>query len=1261
MRHLFLTSVTLIVLNNVAAQNFGIWKPVSSFGGGGRAEAVAFSISNKGYVGTGRDQTGSYNDFWEFDPVTNTWSQKASFGGTARFGAVGFAIGNKGYIGTGDDGGSGFKNDFWEYNPATNTWSQKATVPGGGRIGSVGFSIDSMGYIALGSSYPSVYLNSVYKYNPATNTWTQRSNFSGSARSNAMCATSSSLAYVGLGYDGSRKNDFWEYNPTSDNWSQKTNFGGGIRDGCSAFCINGLCYVGLGYDGNNQLDDFWVFDPSQNMWTPKFTFIARTGREEVVSFVVNNKAYFGTGYGRINGGYYDDFFEYEPQAVNPWDQRANVPGSNRTGAFGFSINTKGYIGGGFSQSDFWEFDPVNNTWSQKANLPGGAKANAAAFSLSGKGYVGAGQTSGGSPTSDFWEYTPATNQWVQKANVPGQSRTSAFSFSISTKGYIGAGSTISSSLNDVYEYNPATNQWSQKANFPGIAKFGHASFSINDFGYVAAGYIGAGASTNELWAYNPTNNTWVQKSSFPGEVRYNGFAFSNSKSGFVFSGTAKTGSWFYNDVWEYNSLTNSWIVRASFPGNARQLSTGFYLNDRGYFGTGQLGGGSFPSQDFWVFDPLILRVINTNKNSFCYGDSILIRYKFTQGNDSLFFQLSDSIGGFSPITSFASKIANSGYDSIKLKVPNSAGIGTGFRIRIVSSSDTSNLSDPITINGVHTTISTNKASFCKNDSAIITSITSTSFPTYLWLNGSLPIAGLNSASIKVDSSGYYRVLITDTQTGCKDTSFGISLIQYSLPKVGFGINTNGQCYKGNFFMFSDTTIGAITRVWNLGNNDTSSLINPLKSFTTAGSYTVKLVTTTNFGCKDSLSKTIVVYPQTTIAFSVNDSDQCKSGNNFVFTNSSSVSSGTFTNLWLFGNGDTSSQHSPAKSYTSAGTYNVQLITTTNNGCTDTLVKPVQVFAQPSASFTTDSTQCFNGNNFVMTNTSTGSPTAYHWDFGNSSTSTAATPSVSYSSVGVFPVRLVAINGFGCTDTVVHSVRVKTNPATPVVSYTPDTIACDNVNIVLKTNSTDTKSWLKNASPLGLNSDSLVVTNTPGAYSLKVTNSENCDAMSDVVNLFFKTTPAKPIVSVAGNVFTSSATTGNQWYNTTGAIAGQTAQTYLATSPGQYYTMVTLNACTSPASDMVNFPATGVASLSQDNGISVYPNPNNGSFTLVLDKEIIGPVLVKIFDLTGRLVFEEYKNTNDLSIQTNCLANGNYLVLVQTNDELYRAKVVINRL
>jgi hypothetical protein len=95
-----------------------VWTPKAEFNGTARSGAVGFRINNKGYIGVGRDTNGGLNDFWEYDPSTNTWSRKADFGGLTRSEAVGFSIANKGYVGTGYDGYLTVAlKDFWEYTP----------------------------------------------------------------------------------------------------------------------------------------------------------------------------------------------------------------------------------------------------------------------------------------------------------------------------------------------------------------------------------------------------------------------------------------------------------------------------------------------------------------------------------------------------------------------------------------------------------------------------------------------------------------------------------------------------------------------------------------------------------------------------------------------------------------------------------------------------------------------------------------------------------------------------------------------------------------------------------------------------------------------------------------------------------------------------------------------------------------------------------------------------------------------------------------
>ena len=66
-----------------------------------------------------------------FLSYAETWTQKASFGGSARHRTTAFAIGNKGYLGLGHINSvtNILYDDFWEYDPASNSWTQIANYP----------------------------------------------------------------------------------------------------------------------------------------------------------------------------------------------------------------------------------------------------------------------------------------------------------------------------------------------------------------------------------------------------------------------------------------------------------------------------------------------------------------------------------------------------------------------------------------------------------------------------------------------------------------------------------------------------------------------------------------------------------------------------------------------------------------------------------------------------------------------------------------------------------------------------------------------------------------------------------------------------------------------------------------------------------------------------------------------------------------------------------------------------------------------------
>ncbi len=301
----------------------------------------------------------------------NTWTQKANFAGTKRFGTTAFSIGNKGYMGTGADV-SGNRKDFWEYNPVTNAWTQKADFVTN-RVWAVGFSIGNKGYVGTGVEYDFNYKNDFWEYDPATNAWTQKANFAGIARRHAAAFSIGNKGYIGTGVTNATPvvSDFWEYDPALDTWTQKANFGGGMRWAATGFSIANKGYITTGRAGTGSGGDFekdlWAYDPSTNTWTKKADF-GGTARIRAVSFSIGNKGYLGTGY---DYSLKKDFWEYNP-ATDVWTQKLDFGGNARDFAFGFSIGGKGYIGtgdefNGVYDNDLWEYNPGSTyLWSTGA-------------------------------------------------------------------------------------------------------------------------------------------------------------------------------------------------------------------------------------------------------------------------------------------------------------------------------------------------------------------------------------------------------------------------------------------------------------------------------------------------------------------------------------------------------------------------------------------------------------------------------------------------------------------------------------------------------------------------------------------------------------------------------------------------------------------------------------------------------------------------------------------------------------------------------
>lgn len=217
--------------------------------------------------------------------------------------------------------------------------------------------------------------------------------------------------------------------------------------------------------------------------------------------------------------------------------------------------------------------------------------------------------------------------------------------------------------------------------------------------------------------------------------------------------------------------------------------------------------------------------------------------------------------------------------------------------------------------------------------------------------------------------------------------------------------------------------------WGLGDGNTSAVQNPIHSYANPGSYNVTLIITTSEGCMDTITQQVDVFDPPSANFSF--SGQCF-GQTTVFTDLSNAGSGTPIATWnyAFGDGNSSPQPSPSHTYTSDGSYSVQLIVTNQNGCSDTSTQIVDIHPKPVAEFGYSDVCDGNAVQFTdQTVLSSGSLVLHDWDLGDGNSQNQTAFDHIYAGPGTYTVELQVETDNGCRDTVDHDVTVHPKPET----------------------------------------------------------------------------------------------------------------------------------------------------------------------------------------------------------------------------------------
>jgi trimeric autotransporter adhesin len=142
-------------------------------------------------------------------------------------------------------------------------------------------------------------------------------------------------------------------------------------------------------------------------------------------------------------------------------------------------------------------------------------------------------------------------------------------------------------------------------------------------------------------------------------------------------------------------------------------------------------------------------------------------------------------------------------------------------------------------------------------------------------------------------------------------------------------------------------------------------------------------------------------------------------------------------------------------------------------------------------------------------------------------------------------------------------------------------------------------------------------------NITVIASNNCGAgpASPNYSVTVNPIPATPVITIdENNMLHSSAPEGNQWYFNGDLIPGATGQDYQATEEGSYWTIVTLENCSSDESNHIEVIFTGLGEIFQGS-VNVYPVPNKGRFTVSVEIPGEETFTINVYNEMGIRVFE----------------------------------------